>query len=613
MNKINVLILLLSLFEIANAQESITYESQRDPLTQEQSTRSGNESLICDCATPEKIPCLQITESTCKNLWSAKNKGRLVDHGEVISKGDSRISGLSQSKLLDLEALTSSYDGLPKDLKRALRSDLQKLDRLLKKTKIANSDFYFKLSNIEASIKSKAEQVAYDRFYKANPKLKKTNQEDWGDDDVAHRQDMIRTTKDDVLLAKYEKSPQWARVERLFKKTKQDVMHALEELPSNSITAEKRRWMIERVKSIALTLPYMDVEKAGAEGSCQTTNVNAYYNPNRHQFTVCAGWFNSYQTDSIIASVMAHEIGHSIDQNSYATSEVLKSKIVQDLKPLHLGGEMPCEKWNSIVLNSNTPSDIIDRSSFPLSKLNKCVAPQTGLIDFNSAAIRPASQSAIASYVSSIVESGVPTRLAQETIVKYGKESPNKAYLNPKWLEMRENQSMHSPPDTGEWLYKEMFVQSLKCQGFESASREQQSPMIGKALSEMKAISVRVLENRMEIEGRNSSSLVRYNAAVEGGEAFSDWIASRASVTRVKDIESLKERREYIAKSIAWSCPAPSPLASAEDFAREAKKYSLEPHPPDSVRRFSKFSPALAELLNCEMPKDIPSFGGCEP
>jgi hypothetical protein len=125
--------------------------------------------------------------------------------------------------------------------------------------------------------------------------------------------------------------------------------------------------------------------------------------------------------------------------------------------------------------------------------------------------------------------------------------------------------------------------------------------MIGKALAEIKAVSTRVLENRMEIEGRNSSFLVRYNAAVEGAEAFSDWIASRAIVNQVKNIQDLKARREYIAKSIAARCPAPSPLASAEDFAREAKKYSLEPHPSDSVRRFSRFSPALAEILNCEM------------
>ncbi len=596
------------------SQESVSTEQSQGYTTPIDNPATKNPSfIVCDCASQKKIPCMQITETICQNLWSSKNKGKLEHQDDLIVEGDSRIEGLGYSKLADLEATIASASKLPADIKTAITPHLKELKGLIGNTKIADIAFTTKLSRIEAAISEAIGDVTFQRLKKQNPELIRKNVSEYTVEEKAKLSDLHRSISDEIFLAKNKDSANWKRVERLFEETRRHVLATIEELPVTSITSEKRKWMRDRIKSIKLVYPLQSLDKANASANCQKTETNAYYSRDWHHFTVCAGWFNRYQTDSIISSVIAHEIGHSIDQNSYAASEWTKDPIEVALRPLGNGEYLPCDKWKALLKEAGEPDVISDKSSFPLDKLNRCVAPQIGLNEFNRDTIGRVASASIRNYVSNNVGNELPVLLAQRTIKKYDKEELNPAYMNPQWIQAMGNNSMFSPPKSENWYTSESIVQSLKCQGFETSSRDKQIPMIDVALTELRVLATRRLENYNEVHGRNASGLVNSNLAVEGGEAFSDWIASRAVEKAVTGIEGLTERREYVAKSIAWNCPKPSEVASGEDFQREARKHSTAQHPPDSIRRFSRFSPGLARLLNCEMPKDIRAFGGCEP
>lgn len=87
--------------------------------------------------------------------------------------------------------------------------------------------------------------------------------------------------------------------------------------------------------------------------------MNAFYSPSHHAFTVCAGYFNSFQSESALYGTIAHEIAHAIDPLSNAAHQCrTESPVFQSLNRLvgASGPGMPCNEWEPIAAQAKASS-----------------------------------------------------------------------------------------------------------------------------------------------------------------------------------------------------------------------------------------------------------------
>lgn len=333
------------------------------------------------------LSCSSITDTFCDTLWDKDHLGEIKVFDGLVTLGRSKKSDVGSLRLIDYRALADSLPRLPKDMiERAtpILSDLKdalthEFDRGKGNKNDPDGSFWTERlvdnANKFARLKS---QVVHERQLKIHPEIIKLRRNDRN-----YRQKLALAyieydLENQILDAKYLRHPNWKRVVRVVDTIQKRLLEEVERLPVNQ---QQKSFMLNQVKTVQLRLPYVDPRLTGADDACGSTTVNAFYDPSRHVFTVCAGWFNANQSDTAMYQVIAHEISHSVDSDAVASyfnrANGTINKALAPLKGMKNQKIFTCEDWAKLKKETLIPSvSIAMKQDNDLEKLYRCLAPK---------------------------------------------------------------------------------------------------------------------------------------------------------------------------------------------------------------------------------------------
>lgn len=571
----------------------------------------------CAVAPDETVACSKISDNFCAKLWAVGTDGNLEikESGEKLLFGKSPKSDLSLSNKMDYERLISSVDSMPVELKENKKFNelVAKLkDHLVKEnpTKIWGED----LAIINWQIKNEVNQTARVAVESQFPEMKGKAEEDLNINQARELEKGQAILHDKMLEAKYKNDLNWLRVEKIFENARQNIQKVISQ---SSLPVEVKEKMKTKVGSVQLTLPYEDSHLLGADLSCGSTEVNAYYAPDYNKFTVCAGLFNSAQSTAILSMVISHELAHSVDGERITSEEFQRDPLANALRSMrnNRGEIKSCKDWNLYLKNKvfDVPEKGLRPS--PLEEFNSCLIQKNDLKEFTNENLKIGIDYLSKTYISDYAHEHVFSKLATPTINKKGKEIPNEFYLRPDLNNNPENGGkdyVSSPP------FDYFFVYSYLCDGendtprdIASMKKEDRNQLYKESLDKMKVFGSTFFETLFSYCGNECSELTQFELSRPSGENFADWIASRA-VPYTMGGMSVEEKLRFGEQMGALLCDKPEEMFDP-DFMIEEKKASLEQHADKRIRRWSLFSPQIADLVNCQLDEATEKgFGQCK-
>lgn len=578
----------------------------------------------CDTSPPHsqnEISCIELAESACKKLWNQDNNGHLETELGVIQVGKSDRSELSYPQKMDLEAWVASESRLPKELRQNLSPILKDLGRMLEREN-KSPHWHQQLAAIVHQLKDTVNRSADQRVKQSLPELSDTQTSEPTTAQQGKHQGALLDFQNEILRAKYEEHPNWKRVERMFKQAKEDLLATIQDL---DIPDPLRKKLKTKIDSVGLSLPYSDPRKLTAPGSCSTTEKNAFYSPVYNLFTVCAGLFNSLQTDPNLYIIIAHELSHSIDPETIILDEYKNSEIGRAVKDLTSSNKpaFSCEEWRKLSQKIFKLQDDLTEPIHPYSKLNDCLAPLSEpLRPFTSANLHPITKRQTSNLMNKYAASNSFTLLSQQQINKNGRMVDNEFYLHPDRLESIATGGIYIPENSFYTAIPAIFVQSLLCQeeiingnrvDFEHASGRTRQILFEQALIETRNSQQAIYESIFSRCGKECSGLVIEGLSRNAQERFADWMASQALPRYLNSESSLKKRREMLAIAITNLCfEQPSATSNAPDLLEIEQKYSLDSHPDQRLRSHSIFTPAVSKSVKCKVIDELKKgFGEC--
>jgi hypothetical protein len=572
----------------------------------------------------EALPnCAVLTDQLCETLWNGTNRGSLEVFDGRILRAESPKSGYSQFYFEDLRALIESRPHLPTDIAESIGPLLETL-RIAISEEDATKAWKRRIADIKRNIDRALLDVQEARIEKIRPGFTKKDERDYSIEEKVLVRSIDHLIRDELLEAKYKDHPNWKRVERVFHEAQNDLAAGVAAM---DIPEADKQLMLERIGSIKLTLPYMSKEKGGAEEDCGTTRISAYYLSFDHIFTVCAGFFNSFQSDSILYGTITHEIAHAIDPVSIARYRREKeSAVIKALRPLD-GSKTPpydCNEWRALVSGPLEPKkDWAPKAEF-LPDLLQCLAPRDGLKRLTAEAAKSVAETLAHDLIIDFANESYFFSLLIPSHTKFGEVKVNETYLRPD-LQFAENVSAYRRKD----LYTdvnpvEVFAQSLACQGkddqsqsadFSSLPIEERTRRFLAAIRETERILSTDNEDWFAYCGQSCRELVRFRLANPTQENFADWASFKALPHRLARIETRKERQDAAALFSADLCSYPSVYAADPELAELERQFSTKGHSDNRYRRVSVFTPEVASIIACKVDPDgaHKGYSQCEP
>lgn len=597
----------LLLGQRATVQPAI-YPWEVEPTVEVMQTMS--QSGDCVPTSPAAAPqCSDLTDNLCDVLWSKERQGKLKVSDGAVMMGKSGKSDAAIERIEDLRALLASEPRLPADFKKKAAPLLAKLRKLLAEEKDSKK-WYRDLSNWYTEWQRAIDDTADERTEKRHPEFKKIKYQDLKIEQKAiYKRDDLEL-KDQILDAKYKGHPNWQRVERVFTQAREDVM---EEIKKLKIPEAQRDELLAQMTSVKVTLPYLDPDRIGAKSDCASTTINAFYSRRHNAFTVCAGYFNTFQSDSALYFTVAHELAHAIDPQGSAQREFARSSwLANALKPLigARGPEIPCSQWEEIVEKAKAAAPPTQaRSLDAMQPLYDCLKPKGDLAPFSADSLKSAADRTAKKAVSGYASENAFTQLAQATLTKDGESLENEFYMRPDRLLASDRGNIFVALKQRDAEIAEIFTQSLACAElpvggekvrYENAKREDRARIFDLAVREAKTVIGARLLDWYSYCGRNCSALVEDNLAVQADENFADWLANRAFSSFLARKKNLRERREASGLATVGLCEEPGPKKDAPDLAATEKEHSLAPHPDTRLRRLAIYDLQNAALVECQ-------------
>lgn len=585
---------------------------------------STSTSLTCEAKAPSTKPlCTDLTDDLCSTLWSGKNKGKLKVSDGVIRLGKSEKSEIKESRIIDLKTLLESEPRLPQDLREQVKPILVDLKKALESENDSNS-WYRSMSLIAYQWDRAVEDVAETRTLKKYPHLKSVKKNYFSTEEKDAFQQELFNLNDQILDAKYRQHPNWLRVEKVFGDAQKDL---IEEIKLLNIPEDKKKFMLEKVGSVKLSLPYTHPNKLYSRESCGTTETNAFYSRDFHTFSICAGYFNTLQSETALYGIIAHEISHAIDSVGMNDAEYQKeSKFMPLVKKLAgaKGQIYSCDEWQNTLKQAEKIKAVSKpQFSTELQSLYDCLQPKEHLKDYTANAVEDAAMNRSRFVLSQYAQAHSFLRIAQPTETKDGEVKVNEFYMRPDrvWSTFNDNvldtDNMKREPHI-----LEFFTQNLSCvsmtlengkeTNYKDSDISNRSKLFEKAIEQTLMVINAIRLDKYRYCGRNCKELASQGLALESGEDFSDWLTYKALNRSLKRKTLLRERREGAAVSTVDLCDQPGVKNDAPDLAFSEKKSSLTSHPDNRIRRISVFNKKNAEVIKCDINEKHQGFGLCD-
>jgi hypothetical protein len=551
--------------------------------------------------------CAEISDNFCSKLWNEKNKGNIKVFDGEIKAGKSENSEISLSTLENDKALIGAISHLSIDAKTALEPVFAEFKNVLDQES-DDMKWYRKRSAIKQKINDAIDDLIDQRFEKRYPEIKIKDSKKWTIDQTLLYKKEARIFNDELIAAKYSNHPNWIRVEKIFPQIKTKLAQEIDKL---KIPEERKKLMKDKVLSIKLSLPLQDPDSVEASDECSTTEVNAFYTSATKKFTVCAGLFNRYQSDSAITFVLLHEVAHSIDSENLAKDDWrLKSPVAKVLKKLaHSDGPVyKCDEWKNVSDNVLIPGGSFSvQDADPLENLYSCLRGKQKLDEMNIENVSNAVKNLVKNTIDNYANANAFTAIAQKQMKKDGKLQKNEIYLRPdKFLE--NNNGYNDQGLIRNSNPVEIFTQNFSCilsqsnlteAQYESASTETRSKLFENAIEQTSKNLQVQNEDYFKYCGRNCSQLTSFDLSVNPQEKIADWFATLSYPAFLENVLP-ENRAEASALTTSLFCDSSEIPSASPELALSEKKFSLETHPDDRSRRVSLYTPEVAKLIDCK-------------
>lgn len=566
--------------------------------------------------------CGAISDSFCNTLWNPKNQGNLsLADGEILS-GRSPKSDRSHALTEYYKAVADSLERLPPDLKQKAAPHLMNLQNLLKNEN--DSDEWIRA--VEDSLNRfdyAFTDTVNERAKKQIPEVMAKKFRDRTPEDMLKYDDIRYSLSDESVEARYKESKNWKRVESVFTSIRQDL---LDEVASLNISSKQKKQMMDKLSTVKLSLPTVNPAKGASRSSCNSTEVNANYLGSHNRVTVCAGFFNTHQSESALYYILAHELGHAVDSGSQCEDQhEREGKIAQKLKPLigANGKGYSCDEWAK-ALAEMEPKEIPNlRAKDPFDKLDGCMVSRDRLIPWDQEKLIDAAQKRANALVTGYADDGDFLKLSEPSYLKEGKKVENPFYLNPTFLTAHYRGSLKSERVTDYPTASDIFTQSLRCSFHqegekkkfyeEIADKETRARLVEESIGATLYVLSKNSGEYFSHCGQSCDALVKERLAASSGEQFADWFATKAFKRHLARVKSPRLRREASAASVSLFCNPPSLETQFPDTVLVERKYSYKVHPDDRSRRHFVYSPENSKLLGCEASDIAKRFSVCEP
>lgn len=556
-------------------------------------------TVPCSLEAGTRVSCSRLFSDYCEYIWAKPRRGNVDQPSGALRMGKSERSGLSQAKIMDIQALVDSEPRLPADLRAPAAPVLSRIRALMAEEQ-DSEDWYDRLNRAEEDFKTLIAKTSRERMYRQYPELKKVRVRDRDFDQRAIFKGAEFDLQGEVIAAKYQQHPNWLRVERLFKEAKEDLAA---EIPTWDIPVEEKTLMLERLSAVRLVLPSSDprVFSGGSTSdTCPTTQINAFYVSSKNRITVCAGLFNATQFDSDLYFTLAHELGHSNDPVRQASARFMRTATGQVMARLcnASGAQYSCAEWELLKQGPLAAPKDIPEPTPSSRRLTSCLRSEADLKPFTAEAVRGAAEEDASETMDSYAAQNAFTRLARATHEKDEGEVPYDFYLRPDRL--RATHGLISARICGgnSNISLEVMTQELSCNGY-SPSDPQRGRAFKRAIQVTETLEKALNQHWFAQCGRECAELARKKLGRTANEQMADWQARKVLPRFLRRLPTQASRQEAIVSAFADFCTAPSEFRKAEDLVALEKEWSTEAHPESRGRVLGMFSPEIQELAGC--------------
>ena len=566
-----------------------------------------------------RLSCEELTDKFCESLWSAENQGNFrFPDGTQILTGTRRKNFMENGRFIHLQKTAKSRCLLPDDVKDTMgihcgdgdqKTDmLARLEALLSRidsidqNKKSMSSWQRSIDQILSDFGHAIDDTAYESAAKDRPDIKERLWDDWTFHEKKALYENYYDIKTEIMKAVYLNDSDWQRVVKVFNEAVQDVLTVVEQM---DLDAESENIMKEKVSSVKLSLPYEDPRRVGSVTEfCATSENNAYYIHTSNAFVICMGKINGSLNEGALYGTIAHEIAHSIDPTRFLADVYTQTPESLLLKELYEGSaSLPCDDWEQRKGEAFSISSETYELPEKLSSLDQCLIDRRGLSEINHSALDYVSDRFAEMSMDSPAQQNHFSLLTTDKVFKDGVLEDNEFYLEPKLFEESKNFYMEvSFFHKGYFHDMSVFVKEYKCRILESRSEKE---AFAEALEETKKLRKMYEYYLSDLLGQNSKGLVMFNLSKPSAEDFADWISYKAMELKLKRNQSVESRRAFLLADTSFFCKPKSLETLAKEKTLIERQYSRAFHPPDRNRRLSRFTPKIADLLECVRGEDI--------
>ena len=565
-----------------------------------------------------RVSCEELTDNFCETLWSAENQGNFYfPNGTRLLTGERRRHVMSNRYFIHLTKMTESRCRFPEDIKNQLgincaepnkqQDTLAQLEILLSEIDSISENeksirFWMNsINSILYEFEDIIQDIAYERAKQEYPNLSKKLWYDYNFYEKKAYYENYYDIKTKIMEAIYLNDPDWLRAVQIFKTAKNDILTLIEQMDLNP---ETKNIMMKKVSSVTLSLPYEDNRLLGTGEACAEYEDNAYYLINLNKITVCMGRVNGSFNEGALYGVIAHEIAHSVDPENFLLDVFKQSSMASSLKELYQSNaSLSCEDWKKIKNETFLQPSEMYQLPGKLETLDQCLVDRRGLNDITPSSLDYISERFAEEAMDIEASSNNFSYLSAVEIFEDGVLKDNEFYLNPKLFEEANNGYFEVPRFQSGFFHDiSVFIQEYKCQLLEY---EEEIRAFSTALEETKKLRKTYDYYLYSLLGRNASELAFFNLSKTSSENFADWMSYKAMELRLEREKSVEERRSFLLADISIYCEPQGLARVAKDKTLIEKEYSRAYHPLNRNRRLNRFTPKIANLLECNRGEEI--------
>ncbi|MEI8347597.1 MAG: hypothetical protein WCG27_09015 [Pseudomonadota bacterium] len=401
----------------------------------------------CSINLDSKQKCSEMVETFCKELYAKPRDGNMdlpTGQGTLQVRLGPSENGFTQRFVDYAQAKLKAREKMPVDLQKHLDESnyfplLQKylankkVDKLTQRDQLA---FVKQGSEVAAAWNDAFKLTLIDRMEKNYPDYNKM-------DSIPPKVSFEageETKKLDAQInrAIWENSQGWENTKKLFENIRHEFLAYLKE--NTSLPEKTKQKWLEKIQTLELVLPHNPSKDLS---DCSSAQVNAFYDPEKHQFTVCAGMFNSLPEFS---STIAHEMAHALDPGNETEQLKNKSPLAQSFFQLETdicvnAPLKSCPKlWNDF---SSTPTLAANLASIAdwnppenLDKFYQCLQYDPPKEKPTEDYIKKSAKDYVRQLNSIYADNNIFLSLTKkEDFDAQGRKIPNPNYLNPCGLE----------------------------------------------------------------------------------------------------------------------------------------------------------------------------------